>query len=83
MTPPPGISSPEPIPPHTSADPPKDRAGLMLIRAWSEDPAEPSLRARITEIADLEYPEEVVRSAGTREELHAALDRWLDRLLEA
>jgi hypothetical protein len=55
----------------------------MLIRAWSEDPAEPSLRARITEIADLEYPEEVVRSAGTREELHAALDRWLDRLLEA
>jgi hypothetical protein len=55
----------------------------MLIRAWSEGPAEPSLRARITEIADLEYPEEVVRSAGTREELHAALDRWLDRLLEA
>jgi hypothetical protein len=66
-----------------SADPPSDRAGLLLIRAWREDPAEPSLRARITEIADLESPEEVVRSAGTREELHAALDRWLDRLLEA
>lgn len=79
---PPGISSPGPMRPNTSADPPRDRAGLLVIQAWREDPAEPSLRARITEIADLESPEEVVRSAGTREELHAVLDRWLDRLLE-
>lgn len=83
MTPPPGIFSLGPMPPQTSADPPRDRAGLLVVRAWREDPAEPSLRARITEIADLESPEEVVRLAGTREELHAALDRWLDRLLEA
>ena len=82
MTPPPETSRPGPMGPHTSADPPRDRAGLLVVRAWHEDGAEKSLRARITEIGDLESPEEVIRYAGSREELHAVLDRWLDRLVE-
>ena len=80
---PPRTSGSGPIRPAVSTRPPGDRAGLLVVRAWREDQAEPSLRARITEIADLESPEEVIRSVGTREELHAVLDRWLDRLLEA
>ena len=70
-----------PLPPHPPADPPGNRSALLVIRAWREDAAEDSLRARITEIPNLDAAYEVVRLASTREELHAALDRWLDRLL--
>jgi hypothetical protein len=60
---------------------PSNHAALLVIRAWREDPSEVTLRARITEVADLDYPQEIVYQAGTRAELHRILDRWLDRLL--
>ena len=63
------------------ADPPSSRAALLLIRAWIEEPAESALRARITEIADIDAADEIIRLASTRDELHAMLDRWLDRLV--
>lgn len=71
------MSSPAP------AIPPTNQAALLVIRAWREAPTEPSFRARITEVPNLDAPEELVQLASTRGELHAALDRWLDRLIEA
>lgn len=56
------------------------RVALLVIRAWCEDDGEPSLRARILEIPDLEAPKERVSMTGRREELHAIIDRWLDNL---
>lgn len=82
MTPSPGIFSLGPMPSPTPADRPRNRAALLVIRAWIEDPTEPSLRAQIREVANVDDPEEVVQFASTREELHAVLDRWLNDLLE-
>jgi hypothetical protein len=62
-------------------DPPSSRAALLLIRAWIEDPTGSSLRARVTEIDDIDAAAEIIRLASTRDELHATLDRWLDRLV--
>lgn len=76
-----GRFRPGSTPSHNSADPPSNRSALLVIRAWREDGAEDSLRARITEIPNLDTPYEVVRLASTREDLHSVLDRWLDRLL--
>ncbi len=79
MTPPSSRLGPMPSP--TPDDRPRNRAALLVIRAWVEDPAEPSLRAQIREVANVDDPEEVVQFASTREELHAVLDRWLNDLL--
>lgn len=57
-----------------------NRVALLVIRAWSEDGEEPSLRARILEVPDLEAAEERVSMTSRREELHAIVDRWLDDL---
>jgi hypothetical protein len=58
---------------------PDYRAALLVVRAWREESGE--LRVRITEVPDLAMPAERVSLAGTRDELHSALDRWLDHLL--
>ena len=71
------------MPADAPARPPSNHAALLVIRAWREDPSEFTLRAQVTEVADLADPGEVVRRATTRAELHDVLDRWLDRLLEA
>lgn len=76
-----GMSGLGPIASHTPADPPSDQSAVLVIRAWREESAEDSLRARITAIADLDAPDEVVLLVRTRQDLHAVLDQWLDRLL--
>lgn len=81
MTSPSGAPRMGPESPYPPERPRTNRAALLVIRAWRDDPAEPSMRARITEVANLDAPEEIVRSASTREELHTALDQWLDRLV--
>lgn len=82
MTPGSGVSKLEPMPPDEPARTPSNHAALLLIRAWREDPSESSLRAQVTEVANLDAPQEVVHRLGTRAELHALLDRWLDRLFD-
>lgn len=63
-------------------EPPGNHAALLVIRAWREGASESTLRAQVTEVANLDAPDEIVHRASTRADLHAALDRWLDRLLE-
>lgn len=57
-----------------------ERVALLVIRAWCEDGDESSLRARALEIPDLEAANERVSTTSRREEIHAIVDRWLDRL---
>lgn len=57
-----------------------ERVALLVIRAWCENGEESSLRARALEIPDLEAANERVSTTSRREEIHAIVDRWLDRL---
>lgn len=57
-----------------------DRAGVLVIRAWCEQPKRAALRARVVEIRDIGLPEERVSVTSRREELHALIDQWLDHI---
>ena len=57
---------------------PAERTALLVIRAWLEPGAEPRLRARITQTIEIERPATASRVVATREEVTAAVERWLD-----
>ncbi len=56
------------------------RAGVLVVRAWSEDRA---LRARITYTVDLASVEETVVTASNPDEIIATVRTWLDAFLAA
>jgi hypothetical protein len=57
-----------------------ERAGLLVVRAWTEDGA-PSLRARIVYMTDVTQGPQVEVLAGTPEEVEVAVRTWLAALL--
>ena len=58
-----------------------NRTGLLVVRVWVEgDSAEGGLRARITQTVDLFEPE-VITTAATTDDVHAAVRGWLEAYL--
>jgi hypothetical protein len=59
-----------------------ERSAVLVIRAWTEDGSETgALRARITQVLDLSQRETSEVVAGSRREIVAAVESWLDALL--
>jgi hypothetical protein len=53
----------------------------MILRVWIDgDP--PSLRARITRTLDIERPLPETIGARTREDIHGAVQDWLEAYLD-
>ena len=54
-----------------------ERAGLMVVRIWIEEPAG-EIRARLTETLDLTTGQETVHTAGSVDQVVACVRRWGD-----
>jgi hypothetical protein len=56
-----------------------ERSALLVIRVWTEGGSEAdALRARITQVLDLSRPETSEVVGGSRAEIVAAVESWLD-----
>jgi hypothetical protein len=53
------------------------RTGVLVIRAWTERPAENLLRARITQTLDVSTGTSVQKTAGSEAEILAIVRSWL------
>jgi hypothetical protein len=62
--------------------PDPERAGVMVIRIWTETGADP-LRARLTSTLDVAAPRERAQAAASREEILAAVRAFLDAFQHA
>ena len=56
-----------------------ERTAVLVVRAWLEGHP-PRVVARITYTLDVARPDEVVLAVGSREEVAAGVDRWLEEL---
>jgi hypothetical protein len=54
------------------------RTGVLIIRAWLEDAAGASLRARIIHSMDITAEEPVATSAATIEDVARKVQDWLE-----
>ena len=61
---------------------PTERAGVLVLRVWVEDSGA-GLRARITEISDLESGEETSRVAASLDEIVAIVREWVEQFASA
>jgi hypothetical protein len=59
----------------------RDRAGVIVIRVWLEDPSAPIPRARITATSDLATTEQTVGAAEGVDDILAVVRDWLDAFL--
>lgn len=57
------------------------KTGLLLIRAWVEEDV-PGFRARVIQLFDVTGNEGGVATVVTAEELNAAVEAWLQGLLD-
>lgn len=55
--------------------------GLLIVRAWVEQPAETGLRAVVTATVDVGAGEEAVSHAGTVADVLEIVEAWLEALL--
>jgi len=58
------------------------RAGVMIVRIWTEHGHEHSLRARLTESSDLDSPEQTTRAASSVDEVVEIVRRWAEQFAE-
>ena len=52
-----------------------ERTAILVLRVWGN--ARDGLRARITQLADLDDTSELITTAKSPEEIHAAVATWL------
>jgi hypothetical protein len=62
--------------------PAHDRAAVLIVRAWLEGDQEVGLRARILEVQDLAWTVRTATTAGSVDEVCAAVCSWLQTLLD-
>jgi hypothetical protein len=59
-----------------------ERSAVLVIRVWTEGGSDTgALRARVTQALDLSQPETSEVVAGSRGEIVAAVESWLDAFL--
>jgi hypothetical protein len=54
---------------------------VLIVRAWLEDGTETPLRARIIHTLDVTGHGEILTAVATQEEIHAAVQTWLDAFM--
>lgn len=54
-----------------------ERTGVLIVRVWTEG-GPTCLRARVTQALDISRPERTSSVAASPEEIHAALQAWLE-----
>lgn len=52
------------------------------MRVWLEGESEPSLRARITSVDDVEAPEPWVEAGGSIEDICGSVRAWLEKFVQ-
>lgn len=55
-----------------------ERSAVLVVRVWTEDDEAEELRARITHVVELSERETSEIVAGSRREILAAVESWLD-----
>jgi hypothetical protein len=60
---------------------PEVKTGVLIVRIWADEAAPSGFRARIIETLDIAVPEEVLRGAGTSDEICEAVRDWLTRFV--
>ena len=55
-----------------------ERSAVLVIRVWTEGDEAKDLRARITQVVELSQRESSETVAGSRREIVAAVESWLD-----
>jgi len=55
-----------------------DRTGILIVRLWTEENAGEGLRARITQTLDSAGHEKAIATAGTTEDIYAAVRTWVE-----
>jgi hypothetical protein len=61
----------------------RERTGLFMVRVWSEDPASPGFRARVTSVLDVAASEQVVNTSASADDICDRLRAWLDAFTSA
>jgi hypothetical protein len=61
----------------------KERTGVIVVRAWIENDASATLRARITTSSDLSSEEQTVTVAAGIDEVVAGVRDWLEAFMGA
>jgi hypothetical protein len=56
---------------------PTDRAGVLIIRAWTEEGSEEPLRAHVRIVTDVAAGIDVTRMCARPEEVLATVKEWL------
>ncbi len=56
-----------------------ERTGILVLRVWGN--GTDGLRARITQLADLDDTTEIITNATSPEEIQAAVAEWLQGFL--
>jgi hypothetical protein len=56
-----------------------NRAGVMIVRIWTEPEHENTLRARLTESNDLASRDQVTHSAASVDEIVELVRTWAER----
>jgi hypothetical protein len=56
-----------------------ERTGILVLRVWGN--AKDGLRARITQVTDVHDTSEIITTAKSPEEIHAAVATWLQGFL--
>ncbi len=56
------------------------RDGVLVIRAWLEEGSPEAFRARVISVAGTERGEETVTWVASADEVHEAVDSWIEGL---
>jgi hypothetical protein len=62
--------------------PARDRVSVLVVRVWAQAEA-PGLRARLTEVLDVDDGEMTVATVAGRRAIVAAVEAWLRRVADS